>query len=577
MFQKIGLKQKLLGFSTLMALFLLVVGAAGNISLNRVIRQYEHVAKVNLTNTLAIGNLRYFSVRVWAAVVRVGANGISKEDVQNLVNRVKEHTEDYQKSEELYLSVPFMEGEKEIYDELNRDWKKFLSLSDVAIRLGTSPDKEDQTKYNQLINGELSKIRNHHIEGLEKLLNFHKKDAAKWSQLAAESASFGSQVSFLFSAVGFILSFAIGWIFSSVLSKSLSAIADRLSAGATEIATASRQVASASEELSASVAEEAAGLQQTASSVEEVNAMISKNAENAKQSQVVAKSGREMANEGKSTVNKMIQAMEDIKISNTSVFQEVQRNNESISDIVKVISEIENKTKVINDIVFQTKLLSFNASVEAARAGENGKGFAVVAEEVGNLAQMSGNAAREISGMLEESVTRVTSIVAETKAKVEKIIGTAKEKVDVGVLTAQQCHEVLESLVGKVEQIHTISGEVSTASQEQAKGVQEITQAVSQMEQVTQQNSTASQQAAQAADEMSSQAVGLRKIVQELLTTVNGFRAHKETLEPTSVKRNTGIATRKKNREPKIAPEQEKNNTKAVQVPSQDDPRFVNI
>jgi methyl-accepting chemotaxis protein len=76
---------------------------------------------------------------------------------------------------------------------------------------------------------------------------------------------------------------------------------------------------------------------------------------------------------------------------------QINYSNEQMSEIVKVIQEIETKTKVINDIVFQTKLLSFNASVEAARAGEQGKGFAVVAEEVGNLAQMSGNAAKEIS------------------------------------------------------------------------------------------------------------------------------------------------------------------------------------
>ena len=74
-----------------------------------------------------------------------------------------------------------------------------------------------------------------------------------------------------------------------------------------------------------------------------------------------------------------------------------------------LISEIGNKTKVINDIVFQTKLLSFNASVEAARAGEHGKGFSVVAEEVGNLAHMSGNSAKEITQLLESSINRVNN------------------------------------------------------------------------------------------------------------------------------------------------------------------------
>jgi methyl-accepting chemotaxis protein len=89
----------------------------------------------------------------------------------------------------------------------------------------------------------------------------------------------------------------------------------------------------------------------------------------------------------------------------------MNKSNDEISSIVKVIAEIGDKTKVINDIVFQTKLLSFNASVEAARAGEQGKGFAVVAEEVGNLATMSGKAAEEISSMLGDSMGKVELIV----------------------------------------------------------------------------------------------------------------------------------------------------------------------
>lgn len=102
----------------------------------------------------------------------------------------------------------------------------------------------------------------------------------------------------------------------------------------------------------------------------------------------------------------MIHSITEISESNDRIMSQVADGNRKISEIVQVISEIGNKTKVINDIVFQTKLLSFNASVEAARAGEHGKGFAVVAEEVGNLAQMSGNAAKEISDMLNGSVSR---------------------------------------------------------------------------------------------------------------------------------------------------------------------------
>jgi hypothetical protein len=101
-------------------------------------------------------------------------------------------------------------------------------------------------------------------------------------------------------------------------------------------------------------------------------------------------------------------AIMEIQETNKKLVDDVLEGNRKISEIVELVKEIGNKTKVINDIVFQTKLLSFNASVEAARAGEHGKGFAVVAEEVGNLASMSGQASKEISALLENLNTDST-------------------------------------------------------------------------------------------------------------------------------------------------------------------------
>ena len=102
--------------------------------------------------------------------------------------------------------------------------------------------------------------------------------------------------------------------------------------------------------------------------------MVTKSAENAKRSREVATTSLTTANHGKVSVEKMIEAIEDINRSNNHIVEQINQSNGKITEIVKVISEIGSKTKVINDIVFQTKLLSFNASVEAARAGEHGKG-----------------------------------------------------------------------------------------------------------------------------------------------------------------------------------------------------------
>jgi methyl-accepting chemotaxis protein len=206
------------------------------------------------------------------------------------------------------------------------------------------------------------------------------------------------------------------------------------------------------------------------------------------------------------------------------MMKEIERNNQDILAIVKVISEIESKTKVINDIVFQTKLLSFNASVEAARAGEQGKGFAVVAEEVGNLAQMSGNSAKEIALLLEESTKKVELIVSNTKSKVDRLVVNSNEKIEQGSEIAKECGVILNAIVDNVESVNGVVNEISTASIEQDRGIKEISKAVNQLDQSTQQNSTATQQTANAAQQLSHQAEILRSTVLELLGTVNGIQ-----------------------------------------------------
>jgi len=116
-----------------------------------------------------------------------------------------------------------------------------------------------------------------------------------------------------------------------------------------------------------------------------------------------------------------------------------------------IISEIENKTKIINEIVFQTKLLSFNASVEAARAGEQGKGFAVVAEEVGNLAELSGKAATEITSMLDSGLAKVNDIAVGTKRRVGEISTEGSQKITSSKRIIEDSKQVLDSILENVK------------------------------------------------------------------------------------------------------------------------------
>ena len=319
-----------------------------------------------------------------------------------------------------------------------------------------------------------------------------------------------------------IISLVFGQFLISRITKTIALIVESLSTSANEVKGASLRIADTSEELSQAVAEQSSSIQETSSSIEEINSMITVNTDNAQQSALESTQSLNTTERGKKVVAQMIEAIGNINSSNSRVMDQIDETNKEIENIVKIINEIGTKTKVINDIVFQTKLLSFNASVEAARAGEQGKGFSVVAEEVGNLAAMSGAAALEITNMLEASIKTVERIARDSKEKIGKIVIEGKDTVATGTRVALECEIILNEIVNSVSSVSKMVSSISTASQEQALGVQEITKAISQLDQVTQQNAAASVESANAAASLSSQAINLSTLVQTLHVTIEG-------------------------------------------------------
>jgi methyl-accepting chemotaxis protein len=326
----------------------------------------------------------------------------------------------------------------------------------------------------------------------------------------------------LLSLISILVSAVLAFFVLKSVSGAIKNVIDNLNANSEQMTSAAKNIATSSEQLSQATTEQAASLEQTAASIEEMNTMVQKNAENARRTSLISVNSNESALKGKDVVTEMIHAIEDISDSNEEIMEQIEKSNQQISEIVKVIGEIGNKTKVINDIVFQTKLLSFNASVESARAGEHGKGFAVVAEEVGNLAEMSGKASHEISAMLDASIHKVQGIVDETRRSVDRLVHEGKSKVDSGTMIAHQCGSVLEEIVKNVSKVSGMADEISSSCQEQALGVQEITKAMHQLDQVTQANAQTSVQTSNAADDLSSQANSLRRQVDSLIVTVMG-------------------------------------------------------
>lgn len=347
--------------------------------------------------------------------------------------------------------------------------------------------------------------------------------------------------------------------------KNLKTITTSLSKTGDDVKLSIMNMTSSSQSLSEASAEQAASLEQTAASLEEISSMVNKNTENAKRTAETSDFSKNKANEGKESVERMIQSMEEINESNRAIMTQVNQSNQEMSEIVKVIQEIGNKTKVINDIVFQTKLLSFNASVEAARAGEHGKGFAVVAEEVGKLAQMSGNAAKEISEMLSDSTSKVDRIVMNTKTQVEVLITQGHKKVESGISVSRQCSDLLNEIVTQVANVSNMASEISGASQEQSQGISEINKAMNQLDQVTQQNAATSEETANTAAKLSAQSETLHLAVEELMRTIDGYTDSNlppETVEKEITQQTPNTSSSKKNSGSKSHSLNPKNNIK---------------
>ena len=250
----------------------------------------------------------------------------------------------------------------------------------------------------------------------------------------------------------------------------LSGIVTRIKQSSHAISSAAGEIAAGNSDLSRRTEQQAANLEETAASMEELTSTVRQNAEHARQANQLAIGAASVASQGGEVVGQVVTTMSAIETSS------------------RKIGEI---LSVIDGIAFQTNILALNAAVEAARAGEQGRGFAVVASEVRTLAQRSAAAAKEIKGLIDDSVGKV----ADGSALVHKAGATMAE------------------IVASVQRVTDIMAEISAASQEQSAGIEQVNQTVVQMDETTQQNAALVEEATAAARAMEEQAGHLSEAV----------------------------------------------------------------
>lgn len=261
----------------------------------------------------------------------------------------------------------------------------------------------------------------------------------------------------------------------------LQSVVGRIQEATQAINVAIQEIVAGNQDLSNRTEQQASKLEEASSSMEQLNATVKQNAIHARQANDLTHESHQGIIKGGSVVHQVVETMGDIQVS-----------SRRIEDIIGVI----------DSIAFQTNILALNAAVEAARAGEQGRGFAVVASEVRNLAQRSATAAREIKGLIVESVGKVAH----------------------GVQLVSEAGLTMENVVSSFQKVATLINQISQAGLEQAAGIEQVTDVVAQMDDVTQQNAAMVEQATSAAESLEEQAQGLVQLVSRFkLIAVNTF------------------------------------------------------
>lgn len=256
-----------------------------------------------------------------------------------------------------------------------------------------------------------------------------------------------------------------------------------------QVSHAATEIAEGNTDLSSRTEQQAAAVVETAASMEQLTATVKNNADNARNASSLAAQASQTASEGGSVMRDVVDTMGDIHSSSNK-----------IADI----------TAVINSIAFQTNILALNAAVEAARAGEQGRGFAVVASEVRSLSQRSSQAAKDIEQLISESVARI----------------------NVGSELVAKAGETMDQVVQSVTRVNDIMGEISSASEEQSRGIEQIARAVGELDSTTQQNASLVSESSAAAGSLEEQARLLEELVATFRLEKNGPQPRGKTVKP---------------------------------------------
>lgn len=474
-----GLRAKIASGFGLILLFLVVVAAIAYFAIDSLVVDAKEVSGGNALKAEIVQ--RELDHVAWAN----GLTSVFTDQNQNSVSVQKDHTKC------AFGKWFYGEGRKEVETQLPALSSTLAALEKPHEQLHSSAKTIDELLSSSEPDARsqaLEVYRTKTVSNLTQVRNLLQQLVAKVNDVVItdEKLLANAEANQINIAIASILAIIVGVIVGAGLSKriyqNLKSAVEKIQSASRQVASAAQQIASGSESLAQGANEQAASIEQVSASLEEMASMTkqsSDNADNARKSSLEAKTATDR---GQTAMDRMSEAMAGIKDS-----------SEKTAAILRTIDEI----------AFQTNLLSLNAAVEAARAGDAGKGFAVVAEEVRNLAQRSAASAKDTAELIQNSVDQANR----------------------GVSVVDEVTSVLKEIAAGVVSVSSLIDEVSAAGKEQTQGISQVNGAVTELDKVTQDNAASAEQSASSSEELSAQAEELDHTVKSLIAFLEGGSA----------------------------------------------------
>lgn len=415
---------------------------------------------------------------------------------------------------DLYMGFEMGEKASQLREKFATDWKKFHNFSQELLNhLNNSTSDISSAYYIEHVEPQMrqifdvmSAIELNNVDEIE----HYKADATK---KARDTLLWGFIITLLVS-----LSFSI--VMSLKLINVFSKMSTDLNSQAHSLKSSSENLFSTSDSLSKSSVNASSSIDEVSSSMTEIKAMMAQCEEHSKSALDLSHESVKVIGEGREIFSKIKTSVEEIDSTSREFNHVVEDNNNELRRIINLIEEIGEKAKSIDDIVFQTKLLSFNASVEASRAGEHGKGFAVVASEIGTLAENSGVAAKEISRIISGGKELVDDVLDKAKNSLDHATSKLQEQVKDCEQNSTKGLEKMFQIEGRSKTLSDAVVSISEAIKEQYIGVEQVSRTMDLLSEQASENSEHSSRIKETAKSGLTQADSIREVVDALVKVV---------------------------------------------------------